>query len=45
MKEKIRKNARLLYNHKIKNGIGTPLAKRCNDFLLLEQKRKEYRGK
>ena len=34
--DKIRKNAELVYNHKVKNGMSTPLAKRCNDFLLLE---------
>ncbi len=44
IEEKIWKNARLLYNHKIKNGTDTPLAKRCNDFLLLEQKCKEYKS-
>ena len=42
IEEKIRKNARLLYNHKIKNGNSTPLAKRCNDFKLLEEKCLEY---
>lgn len=40
--EKIRKNAQLLYNHKVKNGISTPLAKRCLDFLLLEEKCREW---
>ncbi len=43
IEEKIWKNARLLYNHKIKNGDETPLAKRCNDFLLLEEKCREYK--
>lgn len=33
---KIQKNAMLLYKHKTKNGNGTALAKRCNDFGLLE---------
>lgn len=42
IQEKIRKNARLLYNHKIQNGDKTPLAKRCNDFKLLEQACKNY---
>ena len=42
IEEKIWKNARLLYNHKLKNGTDTSLAKRCNDFLLLEGKCREY---
>ena len=42
IEEKVQKNARLLYNHKIRYGNSTPLAKRCNDFLLLEQKCREY---
>ena len=42
IEEKIWKNARLLYNHKILNGNSTPLAKRCNDFKLLEEKCREY---
>ncbi len=42
IRERIWKNARLLYNHKIKNGDSTPLAKRCNDFALLEEKCREY---
>jgi len=45
IEEKIRKNARLLYSHKIKHGTDTPLAKRCNDFILLEQKCREYKSK
>ena len=44
IQEKIRKNARLLYNHKLKNGTDTPLAKRCNDFQLLEEKCKQYKA-
>ncbi len=43
IEEKIWKNARLLYNHKIKNGNSTALSKRCNDFKLLEEKCKAYR--
>ncbi|MBR1909586.1 MAG: type III toxin-antitoxin system ToxN/AbiQ family toxin [Lachnospiraceae bacterium] len=43
IRERIWKNARLLYNHKIKNGNSTPLAKRCNDFVLLEEKSREYK--
>ena len=42
IREKIWKNARLLYNYKLKFGSTTPLAKRCNDFRLLEEKCKEY---
>lgn len=34
IQEKIRKNAVILYNHKIQNGDATALAKRCNDFKL-----------
>lgn len=30
---------------KMKNGNSPPLAKRCNDFKLLEEKCKEYSGK
>ena len=36
MQERIRKNAALVYNHKLKNGNSTALAKRCNDFEKLE---------
>lgn len=43
IQDKIRKNAENVYKHKIQNGNGTPLAKRCNDFLMLEQICKEYR--
>jgi len=42
MQEKIRKNALLLYNHKLKHENSTPLTKRCNDFLLLEKACKDY---
>ena len=42
IQEKIRKNAAALYKHKQINGDKTPLAKRCNDFVLLETKCKEY---
>ncbi|MBR6245562.1 type III toxin-antitoxin system ToxN/AbiQ family toxin [bacterium] len=42
MEQKICENAEKLYQYKIKNGDFTPLAKRCNDFLLLEQKALEY---
>ena len=37
IQEKIRKNAKTLYDLKQKEGNSTSLAKRCNDFLLLEK--------
>ena len=40
--ERILKNAKSLYEYKMKNSNTTPLAKRCNDFKLLEEKCKEY---
>lgn len=40
---KILKNASTLYNYKMKNGNSTPLAKRCNDFILLEENAKLYK--
>lgn len=43
MQEKIRKNAKIVYTHKIENGNATALAKRCNDFQLLEDACKKYR--
>ena len=43
MQEKIRKNAKLVYAHKIENGNATALAKRCNDFALLETACKQYK--
>ena len=42
VQEKIRRNAVTLYNHKSKEGNATALAKRCNDFKLLEKACKEY---
>ncbi len=42
IQEKIYKNASNLYKIKIKDGNSTGLSKRCNDFLLLEEKCKEY---
>ncbi len=36
IQEKIRKNARTLYKHRIKYGDSTSLGKRCNDFNKLE---------
>ena len=43
MQEKIRKNAKTLYQLKLKDGESTPLAKRCNDFQLLEKAYIEYK--
>ena len=43
MQEKIRKNAQLVYNHKVEHGDSTSLAKRCNDFLLLEKACRDYK--
>ena len=43
LQEKIRKNAAELYKHKIEKGNRTTLAKRCNDFLLLEKMCKTYK--
>ena len=43
IQEKIRKNAKIVYTHKIENGNATALARRCNDFLLLEDACKKYR--
>lgn len=40
--DRILKNAKSLYDYKMKNGNSTPLAKRCNDFKLLESKCNEY---
>lgn len=42
MREKICKNAAVLYRHKIENGADTKLAARCNDFLKLEAAAKRY---
>ena len=44
IQDKIRKNAAVLYKHKIENGNSTPLSKICNDFVLLEAKCKEYKA-
>ena len=41
-KNRIRKNAEVVYSHKIHNGDSTALAKRTNDFKLLEKLCKEY---
>ena len=42
IQDKIRKNAMVVYQHKIINGCKTALSKRCNDFRLLEKACKEY---
>lgn len=41
-KNRIRKNAEIVYSHKKHNGVSTPLAKRTNDFELLEKLCREY---
>lgn len=41
-KNRIRKNAEIVYNHKKRYKDSTPLAKRTNDFVLLEKKCREY---
>lgn len=43
IQDKIRKNAKTLYQIKIKDGKSTPLAKRCNDFLVLEKACSDYK--
>ena len=42
IQEKIRKNAQNVYKIKIKDSEGSPLAKRCNNFLLLEKACADY---
>ncbi len=42
IQEKIRKNAAVIYKHKIEKGDSTSLARRCNDFLVLEEMCKKY---
>ena len=41
-KNRIRKNAEIIYSHKIHNGKSTALSKRTNDFVLLEKLCREY---
>ena len=43
IREKIQKNAQNLYKIKIKDGNSTSLAKRCNDFALLEKTFNNYK--
>lgn len=42
LQDKIRNNAAEVYRHKINKGSTTALAKRCNDFALLEEKCKQF---
>lgn len=41
-RDRIRKNAEIVYRHKKRKGNSTPLAKRTNDFELLERLCREY---
>lgn len=41
-KNRIKKNAEIVYKHKIRNGNATPLAKRTNDFEVLERICREF---
>lgn len=41
-KSRIRKNAEIVYNHKKRNGNLTPLAKRTNDFKVLEKLSRDF---
>lgn len=41
-RNRIIKNADIVYRHKLRNGDTTPLAKRTNDFRELEKRCKEY---
>ena len=43
LQDKIMKNAAEVYKHKIRKGNTTALAKRCNDFSLLEDKSKRFK--
>lgn len=45
LEKKILKNAQIVYTHKVRGGNESRLSKRCNDFILLEQKAKEYMTK
>lgn len=42
LEDKICENARKLYEYKMEKGGSTPLAERCNDFRLLEEKAAEF---
>ncbi len=41
-RDRIRKNAEIVYNHKKRNGSLTPLAKRTNDFEMLEKLSRDF---
>ena len=41
-RNRILKNADIVYKHKLRNGDSTPLAKRTNAFIVLEKACKEY---
>lgn len=41
-KNRISKNAQIVYSHKLRNTDKTSLAKRCNDFIVLEKKCREF---
>ena len=41
-KDRIRKNAEIVYNHKRRNENSTPLAKRTNDFEILEKLSEDF---
>lgn len=43
LQDKIKNHAAEVYKHKITKGTTTALAKRCNDFLLLEEKSKQFK--
>lgn len=45
MQDKIRAHASEVYKHKMKQGSATALAKRCNDFLLLERRCMQFEPK
>ncbi len=42
-KKRICRNAQIVYNHKLRNGVSTPLARRTNDFVLLESLEKDFK--
>ena len=41
-RNRIIKNADIVYKHKLRNGDTTPLARRTNDFIELEKRCKQY---
>lgn len=45
LQDKIMKNAAEVYKHKIKKGTTTALARRCNNFRLLEEESKKFKSK